>query len=228
MPRIGSDSEYYQHQAKYAKLVEFVTSHVRKQIFQAFMHAAKPQADAKVLDIGVTSNDRSDCNLFEALYPYPHKITAVGLEDASFLESEYPGLKYVKADALNLPFADKSFDIAVSWAVIEHLGSRKRQLAFVQEMSRVSRAFFLTTPNRWYPIEFHTVMPFVHWLPPKSFRQILRLLKMPFYATEETLNLLDRRQLLSLLPETVEYECMNARLLGPVSNLVVFARDKQG
>ena len=31
------------------------------------------------------------------------------------------------------------------------------------------------TPNRWFPIEFHTLLPLVHWLPPEHFRKLLVL-----------------------------------------------------
>jgi hypothetical protein len=30
---------------------------------------------------------------------------------------------------------------------------------------RVGQAVFLTTPNRWFPVEVHTRLPVVHWLP---------------------------------------------------------------
>ncbi len=33
------------------------------------------------------------------------------------------------------------------------------------EALRVGRRVFLTTPNRWFPIEVHTRLPVVHWLP---------------------------------------------------------------
>ncbi len=33
-------------------------------------------------------------------------------------------------------------------------------------MSR--KGLFVTTPNRWFPIEFHTVLPLVHWLPKRQ------------------------------------------------------------
>lgn len=219
------ESAYYKHQAPYAKLVELFSTHVRKQMFRSLMSASNPTVRTNVLDVGVTSNTRSDSNFFEAAYTFPEKITAVGLEDASFLEREYPGLKYITADALNLPFKDKSFDLAVSWAVIEHIGSRDRQRAFVSELSRVSKAFFITTPNRWYPVEFHTVLPLLHWLPACQFRAALKLMRMPFYATEETLNLLDEKSCLALLPPNVQHKCLHSRLFGPISNLGIYAWD---
>jgi len=50
-------------------------------------------------------------------------------------------------------------------AVIEHVGDIERQRLFVSEALRVGRRVFVTTPNRWFPLEVHTRLPFVHWLP---------------------------------------------------------------
>lgn len=215
-------SEYYQYQEAYGGLVSRVSSYAREKMFASFMQRACPTASMRVLDVGVTSDERADSNFFESYYPYPENLTAVGLEDGTFLERKFPGLTYVKADALDLPFADASFDLAVSWAVIEHVGSRQRQRKFVSEIARVSRSFFLTTPNRWYPVEFHTVTPFLHWLPAANFQAALRLLGRDFYASEETLNLLSEKDLLSLLPQNARVEKMHFRLFGPVSNLVIY------
>ncbi len=221
-PKASGKSEYYQYQQAYGDLISRISGHARRKMFASFMQAARPTALMSVLDVGVTSDERSDSNFFEGMYLHPQKITAVGLEDASELEQRFPGLTYVRADALDLPFADRSFDLAVSFAVIEHVGSRERQKKFLSEISRVSRRFFVTTPNRWYPIEFHTVTPLLHWLPAGWFRQVLRFLHLDFYASEDTLNLLDERELLALLPQGVQVTRLHYRLLGAISNLVIY------
>jgi len=205
-------------------LVSKISWSVRKAIFKSLMRMAAPTPETRVLDIGVTSDRREDCNFFERLYPYPHNLTAVGLEDASFLEKEFPGVTYVRADALNLPFPDKSFDLVFSSAVIEHVGSRERQRAFIRELSRVGHTLCITTPNRWYPIEFHTILPLVHWLPPTWFRTIVRWLGKPFYAQEENLNLLTRRELKAMFTANAEIFEAHPTLLGLVSNLVFYVR----
>ena len=33
------------------------------------------------------------------------------------------------------------------------------------EIMRVCKRWFVTTPNRWYPFEFHIRLPFITWLP---------------------------------------------------------------
>ena len=144
------------------------------------------------------------------------------MKDASFLEQEYPGLKYVRSDGLALPFPDKSFDLVVSFAVIEHVGSRVQQKAFVMELYRVGKTCCITTPNRWYPLEFHTAVPLIHWLPPSWFRALLKLLGQHFFAQEENLNLLSEKDVLKMLPADVHISTKHFRLFGLISNLLFY------
>jgi hypothetical protein len=72
----------------------------------------------------------------------------------------------------------------------------KSRLAFLRELWRVARrGLFVTTPNRWFPIEVHTVLPLVHYLPPSTFRAILRRLGREFSPMEANLNLMSRTTL---------------------------------
>jgi hypothetical protein len=99
------------HSSEYVgpKLGGFATKvswYARQKMFDSLMALANPSADTTLLDVGVTSDRREDSNFFEKLYPHKDKITAVGMENAAFLEEEYPGLKYVRSDGLSLPFPD--------------------------------------------------------------------------------------------------------------------------
>jgi len=147
------------------------------------------------------------------------------MEDAAFLEQEYPGLKYVRSDGLTLPFPDKSFDFVVSFAVIEHVGNRVQQKTFVRELCRVGKTCCITTPNRWFPVEFHTAVPLIHWLPPSSFRVLLRLLGKHFFAKEENLNLLSEKDVLQMLPADAQIDTKHFRLLGLISNLLFYVKN---
>jgi putative flippase GtrA len=204
-----------------------IAARARKRMFASFMRTFGPRENDTVLDIGVTSDQSYESsNYFEALYPWKHRITAAGLDDASFLEDRYPGVRFVPADVIALPFANSSFDLVHSSAVIEHVGSRTRQQQMLGECLRVSRrGVCLTTPNRWFPVEFHTQLPLLHWLPPRLHRPLFNLLGYGFFARESNLNLLSRRSLLSLADAfpAWRFEIRRQRLLGMTSNLLLFA-----
>lgn len=194
-------------------------------MYARFLERTSIQPHETLLDVGVTSDQTYETsNYVEAWYPHKGKITAVGVDDAAFLEQRYPGITYRRADGRNLPFADNSFDVVHSSAVLEHVGSFANQRSLIEELTRVAkRVVFLTTPNRWFPVEVHSVLPFVHWLPKPWFRRLLRGTRYGFFALEENLNLLDRREILQLCSQlrgaTVSIE--SQRLLGMASNLLV-------
>ena len=219
-------SDYFFHFPILTSLVSSVSAYARKKMFNRVMDLAKVGPQCTVLDVGVTNDSRKDSIFFEQLYPYPNRITAAGLEDASFLEERYPGLTFVKVDGKNLPFADKAFDLVVSFAVLEHVGHRNNQRAFLNELCRVGKAVCITTPNRWYPIEFHTLTPFLHWLPPQQFRAILKACGQHFFADEANLNLLTAPEIEAMLPTGWQVRTSHHRLLGPISNLLFYLEEK--
>jgi SAM-dependent methyltransferase len=106
----------------------------------------------------------------------------------------------VQGDALALPFRDGEFDIVFSNAVIEHVGDRDRQRQFVHEALRVGRRSFITTPNRRFPVEVHTRLPVVHWLPDRLAHASYDALHKD-WAKE--INLLSSGSLRSLFPGRV-------------------------
>jgi len=200
----------------------------RRRMYAVFLESAGVTELDSILDIGVTS-DRSyaSSNYLEAWHPWKDRITAVGIDDASFLERQYPGVRFVYANGLQLPFADRAFDVVHSAAVLEHVGSARDQSAFVRECMRVAkRAVFLTTPNRWFPVEFHTLLPLAHWLPKRGFRWLLARLNLGFFADESNLNLLSRRELATLVTgeESFEVSVLSVALLGWPSNLLLVGR----
>jgi hypothetical protein len=172
-----------------------IAGHQRRKMFEAFLNAMAPGSSDTILDVGVTSDrSYSHSNYLELWYPFKARVTACGIDDASFLEADYPGMRFVQADGRNLPFDDRSYDFVHSSAVLEHVGNRANQTAFISELWRVARrGIFITTPNRWFPVEFHTLSPLIHWLPPDIFRAIMRRTGKAFFAQEENLNLLGSR-----------------------------------
>lgn len=78
-----------------------------------------------------------------------------------------------------LPWSDGAFDLVVAVGVVEHLPVRYRRRQ-VDEYYRVLAAggllIILDTPNRWFPLETHSVgLPLVQWLPPRLAYRYARL-----------------------------------------------------
>jgi hypothetical protein len=197
----------------------------RRKMFEAFL-ATGVRASDTILDIGATSDREYDhSNYLEAWCPHKSRLTALGIDSgAAVLEANYPGLRFVLGDGRSLPFCDGAFDYVHSAAVLEHIGNAQQQMAFIAEACRVARkGVFITTPNRWYPIEFHTVLPLVHWLPARAFRALLRTIGHAFLASEENLNLISARQLRAMADRLgLADECQigGVRFMGLVSNLL--------
>jgi len=164
----------------------------------------RPDPSTSVLDIGVDEVSLGDpggeggCrthNLLEEDYAWPERITALGLHDGGRFRERYPQIAYVQGDACALPFGDASFDVVHSNAVIEHVGARERQEAFVREALRVGRRVFVTTPNRWFPVEVHTRLPLVHWLPEPLAGRAYDLARKPWARDNHLLGSSDLRSL---------------------------------
>jgi SAM-dependent methyltransferase len=221
----GTGSIYYRDSGV-LPLASRVSLHVRRKMFRLFMEVMRPRPETTVLDVGVTSDEmHKESNYFEQMYPYPHNITCVGTEDGSHLSQRHPGLKYVQVvSGEPLPFREGQFDVAFSNAVLEHVGTRSQQANFIRELCRVSGSFFLTTPNRWFPLEHHTGLPFLHYLPAPAFRALLRRTHYEHWAHESTLNVLTAGELRRLFPPEVVGEIRPIRLLGMTSNLVAFGK----
>jgi hypothetical protein len=144
----------------------------RRRKLRLFFELIQPTAETTVVDVGAADapfgegeGQAHTHNFFEAFYPWPERITAVGNMPLSHFAEAFPQITTVVADGRDLPFADGEFDVGFSNAVVEHVGGREDQERFVHELCRVARRVFVTTPNRLFPVDPHTLLPVVHWLP---------------------------------------------------------------
>lgn len=105
----------------------------------------------RVLDIGC-GNGRFYPLLAERKVDYVGLDSSLGLLDEA--RKKYPEVTFQEGDATNLPFPDKSFDIAFSFAVIHHIPGGALQKKFIEEVSRVlkpGKTFILTSWYLWTP-----------------------------------------------------------------------------
>lgn len=194
-----------------------ISARSRKAKHAFFLEKIRPLAQETLLDVGVNAKEYSDTdNYLERFYQHPKNITAVSLDDVSALQKEYPRVTFVQADGTNLPFTDNQFDIAFSNAVIEHVGNQEEQGAFLQELIRVSKRGYLTTPNRFFPFEVHTRVPLLHILLPKRhFDAFLRCIGKS-WATGNYMTLLSYKELTALAKQSsaAEFHIYKNRFCG--------------
>jgi ubiquinone/menaquinone biosynthesis C-methylase UbiE len=202
-----------------------VSAASRRRKLELFLEVMQPTPATTVVDVGVSDGGYGEdmlgtANFFEALYPWPERIVAVSTQYLTVFQEAFPRVTAVRADGRALPFPDDSFDIGFSNAVVEHLPDAESQRAFVSELCRVSRRVFLTTPNRRFPVDTHTLVPFAHWLSDEQRDTVYRRL-----GREEGLGLrlLSPRALLALFPPPVR-----PRLLRRGMTLVAVADTASG
>jgi ubiquinone/menaquinone biosynthesis C-methylase UbiE len=185
-----------------SRVASRVSLRSRERKLRLFHELLRPGPETTVLDVGATDSAfgaGSTDNFFEALYPWPGRITAVGITGLETFAVSFPDVSVVQADGRELPFPDEAFDIGFSNAVVEHVGGgRAEQQRFVHELCRVSRRVFVTTPNRFFPLEVHTLVPFAHWLPRGVRDRLLRA-----RGFHDVLEPLGPRELASLFPYQV-------------------------
>jgi hypothetical protein len=133
------DGKYYEV-ARSHSLAERLTARARDRIYADFLRLCAPDPADSILDVGVSDVVGDAANVLERLYPYPDRITATGLGAGNDFRVSFPAVAYrqVVPNQL-LPFADDSFAIAASNAVLEHVGSIANQRFFITELLRVAR-----------------------------------------------------------------------------------------
>jgi SAM-dependent methyltransferase len=223
-------SAHYRRKALPLSLVRSVARRQVRLMVERFLEVFPPSPRWKVLDLGVNGSlPEKEAHVFETCWPYPANLTACGLEEPATFQATWPEVRYVRVErGARLPFADHEFDVVYANAVIEHVGNRAAQRAFLEEVLRVGKAAFLTTPNRWYPMELHTALPLLHWLPPELHRPLYRRLGFTFFAREENLNLLDEGALHELVPTGVRFRIEKHHFLGLPSNLMLIVDATSG
>ena len=196
----------------------------REKIHNIFLKETSYSNNFSLLDMGTTSDSESSHNIILQKTLNNKNISCLSNQNLSNLKKLFPHIKiFYKGDAKKTKFKKESFDIIYSSATIEHLGSFKNQLKFVKECVRIAKKkVFITTPNRFYPIDFHTKLPFLHWLPKNVHRKVLKLFGFEFYSLEKNLNLLSKNDLTDIIKisKIKKYRILQHKFFLP-SNLII-------
>jgi len=155
-------------------------------------------------------------------------ILLVNLDDDEWEDGK---IRKVKGDGTALTYPDRSFDIAFSNSVIEHVGEWREQAAFAREISRVAPRYYVQTPNRWFFLEPHLLAPVLHFLPRRVARRLVRYCSVWGWVTKpdqktidcflDDIHLLGVKEMKELFPGA---EIHREKFLGMTKSIIAVRR----
>jgi hypothetical protein len=192
-----------------------ILQHFRRGRMRRFAATFKIDADTTVLDMGGSAFNWT-------MLPVRPKLTILDIYEHA---NKAPWATYIVGDGCRTEFPDKAFDIVFSNSVIEHVGGPERQRKFAAECMRCGRSFFVQTPNKWFPVDTHTLMPLIHWLPQRIFKKLVRVSpRLLFFKHDpgdvddfRNLHLLSKRELQELFPGAI---IIKEKFLGMTKSLI--------
>jgi hypothetical protein len=146
------------------------------------------------------------------------RITIVNLAAPSHrFDAQDTVFSYVQGDGCHLKEVQANqFDIAHSNSVIEHVGDLNRMTDFALETRRIAASYYVQTPNYFYPIEPHFLVPFFHWLPVPIRLRLAMKFRLGCFPKASDIEearsfvnlcqLLKKRTLLDLFPDATLYK----------------------
>ena len=183
------------------------------------------------LDIGTTNDfDKKSSNL---IIKNLREITILKSISNQKIDESFFNISLTKSitnDFTNIEIDKMSSDLVISSATIEHVGNEKNQIKMIENIIKLSKKYFvITTPNKLYPIDFHTKIPFIHWLPKKVHRFLLKIIGLNYLSKEENLNLLSKSDLEKMMKnfnDLVDFKIQTINLFSFVSNVIVIGKIK--
>jgi len=204
--------------ALYTRLVDYsdpdsFASRLRRRrsgpLMALIQRIAAARGQVRIIDIG---GSRAYWSALPAGFLDAHhaRVTVVNLP-GELRDQDDEQFRFLEGDGCALAYPDRSFDLAHSNSVIEHVGRWRDMQAFARELARVADCYYLQTPYFWFPIEPHFMAPFYHWLPEPlrvsvNMRFAMASVKRPdvsraMQEAVDDLRLLDRKMLQALLPD---------------------------
>jgi len=191
-----------------------LANRLRARRFERFEHLSRAlPRPLRIIDLGGTAEfwrqrgwaDRDGVritlvNLQTETTDLPHNVRAI--------QGDVTNLRHLPNDA---------FDVAFSNSVIEHLFTWEGQQRMAAEIKRLAPAYWIQTPNFWFPMEPHFLVPGWQWLPIAARVAVLRCVRCgsrgPCGSKREAsqavreIRLLRKRELRTLFPvATIEPE----------------------
>jgi hypothetical protein len=207
------------------KIFDFILIKKRKEMKSIIMEEIKNDNIFDSIDVGTTS-DHSNFSSNYLIKNLSNISIFKSLSDQKIIDPFF-SIKINKSITSEFSYYDiKNYnsDLVISNATIEHVGNFDQQVKMIQNIINLTKKkFFIITPNRYHPIEFHTKLPLIHWLPKIIHRKLLKMLGFSYYSLEENLNLLSENDIHHIMKKIYfkNYKILKIKFLGFNSNHIV-------
>lgn len=134
-----------------------IARRLRARRFEHFL-SLLPDKPLSILDVGGTVDFWKAREVSQRNF----RISVLNLTPTRFLGE----IRCIQGDARDMScFQNDEFDVVFSNSVIEHVGDFSDQKKMADEIQRVGRAYYVQTPNYYFPIEPHFLFPGFQFLP---------------------------------------------------------------
>lgn len=133
-----------------------------------------PLARRRILDLGSGMGGTSVALALAGAAPLAFEYNRAYCEIIRLRAARYDlAMAVVNGAGERLPFADASFDMAISWDVVEHVQDPERLLAELARVLRPGGRVLLTVINRYAFRDPHYHMPLINWLPRRLAERVI-------------------------------------------------------
>ena len=183
-----------------------------------------------ILDIGTTSDANKSSNLIVKSLKNFEVYKSISNQKiiSNFFSKTLQ--KSITQELSSNEFDTYNSDVVFSNTTIEQFCSYQKQHKMLENIIKLTKKIFIVvTPNRMHPLEFHSKIPFIHWLPKKIHRKILSIVGLSYLSEEENLNLLKTSNLINLMKDfnNIEYEIKYVKFLFFKSNIILIGKKKE-
>lgn len=165
----------------------------------------------KILDLGGT---QEYWEMMEYTDPNLIQVTIINLDN---IKVTLPNFSFIRIDILDLDIDKFDYDIIFSHSLIEHVDHEK----FAKLIRSFKKPYFIQTPNKNFPIEPHFLIPLFQYFPLWLKYWCIRNFRKELESEVESINLLDRKEIERLFPDSFIYE---GKLLGLTQSFIVTKR----
>lgn len=222
---IGSKSIY---SIKSIQFTEKLTLKKRLEIANLINKIIKNYKILDVLDVGTTKETGYCDNII-----VKNLLNVKKFKSISNVIIKDPFFEIISKNSITNELSQKYInklksDLVISNATIEHVGNLQHQIKMMQNIIKLTKKIFIiSTPNRYFPIEFHTKIPLIHFFPKKIHRCLLKLFGFHFFSKEKNLNLLSEKDLLLIMNKfknKIKYKIKSIKLFNIKSNLILIGK----